>query len=235
MSFKGASMDMDDEPLLFQANRLGGEEEVDGGADALGQSGSSEEAGICRLLRVVGWVYSKPCTSGVVLGVVILLPCALFTYMLLYCPPLDIDLSYSAFEVNSHFSAERFDALTIAMKTQLGSWDRHRRDLDNSKSETLQELLVKELNRQGAFNRTDNKDMVSSTPHSGPLCAGVDQTRGDERTESDLVQGKTGKHKKSDLRAKEERPWGGNHSSLAQVQAQVCSQLLFAEPSHVED
>lgn len=85
--------------------------------------------------------------------VVFLLLCALFTYMLLYCPPLDIDLSYSAFKVHSHFCAERFDALTIAMKTQLGSRDRHRRDLDNSESETLQELLVKELNRQGAFNR----------------------------------------------------------------------------------
>lgn len=131
MSLTGASMDTDDEPLLFQANWPGGEEEeVDGGADALGQSGSSEEAEICGLWRAVGWVYSQPCTSGVVLGVVILLPCALFTYMLLYCPPLDIDLSYSAFEVHSHFSAERFDALTIAMKTQLGSWDRHRRDLE---------------------------------------------------------------------------------------------------------
>lgn len=110
--------------------------------------------------------------------------------MLLYCPPLDIDLSYSAFVVHSHFSADRFDALTIAMKTQLGSWERHSRDLDKSESETLQELLLKELNRQGAFNGTENKDMVSSTPHTDPLYAGVDQTRGDERTESDLVQGK---------------------------------------------
>lgn len=32
--------------------------------------------------------------------------------MLLYCPPLDIDPSYSAFEVNGH-SLERFNTLTI--------------------------------------------------------------------------------------------------------------------------
>lgn len=96
----------------------------------------------------VGWVYTQPWVSGVVLGVGVFLPCALSAYMFLYCPPLDIDLSYSAFEVHSHFSAERFDALTIAIKTQLGSWDRRRRDVDPYDSTALQELLLDMLGRQ---------------------------------------------------------------------------------------
>lgn len=223
MSLTGASMDMEDEPLLFQTN-WGGEEgeeeeeeEDDGGAHAAGQSCFSGEAEVFGLWRAVAWVYTQPCASGVVLGVVILLPCALFAYMLLYCPPLDIDLSYSAFEVHSHFSAERFDALTIAVKSQLGSWDRRRRDLDNSESEALRELLLEELGRQGVFNRTDNEGTRPSTPQSEPLHAGDDQRRGatagrDKRTAPDLGQGEMGKHKNSDLRAEEdvERSWDGN-------------------------
>uniref|UniRef100_A0A3B5A024 Dispatched RND transporter family member 3 n=1 Tax=Stegastes partitus TaxID=144197 RepID=A0A3B5A024_9TELE len=135
-------MDVDDEPLLFQTSWGGEEEEEeeqeeedDGAVHTTGQSCSSGDAGVCGLWRAVGWAYTQPWASGGILGVAVLLPCALFAYMLLYCPPLDIDLSYSAFEVHSHFSAERFDALTIAVKTQLGSWDRRRRDLDNIESE----------------------------------------------------------------------------------------------------
>lgn len=216
---------MEDEPLLFQTN-WGGEEgeeeeeeEEDGGAHAAGQSCSSGRVEVCGLWRSVAWVYTQPCASGVVLGVVIMLPCALFAYMLLYCPPLDIDLSYSAFEVHSHFSAERFDALTIAVKTQLGSWDRRRRDLDNSVSEALQELLLEELGRQGVFNRTDNEDTKSSTPQSEPLYAGDDQKRGatagrDKSTAPALGQGETGMYNNSDLRAEEdeERSLDGNSS-----------------------
>ncbi|GLD66831.1 protein dispatched homolog 3 isoform X1 [Lates japonicus] len=129
------------------------QEEEDGVAHIAGQSCWSGDAGVCGVWRVVGWVYTQPWASGVVLGVVILLPCALFAYMLLYCPPLDIDLSYSAFEVHSDFSAERFDALTIAVKTQLGSWDRRRRDLDNSESEALRDLQLEKLGRPGSVEQ----------------------------------------------------------------------------------
>ncbi|KAI3372432.1 hypothetical protein L3Q82_022919 [Scortum barcoo] len=224
-------MDVEDEPLLFQTS-WGGEEdeeveeveeegerqeEEDGGARAAGQSCFSGAAGVCGLWRAVGWVYTQPCASGGVIGVVVLLPCALFAYMLLYCPPLDIDLSYSAFEVHSHFSAERFDALTIAIKTELGSWDRRRRDLDNSESEALQELLLERLGRQGVFNRTDNEGTRSSASQSNPLHAGDYQKRGaaagrDESTTPDLGQEEKGKHKSSHHRAggDEERSWDGN-------------------------
>ncbi|KAM9360979.1 protein dispatched homolog 3 [Symphorus nematophorus] len=212
-------MDVEDEPLLFQTS-WGGEddeeedeeqEEEDRAAHAGEQGCFSGAAKVCGLWRAVGWVYTQPCASGVVLGVVVLLPCALFAYMLLYCPPLDIDLSYSAFEVHSHFSAERFDALTIAVKTQLGSWDRRRRDLDNSESEALQELLLEKLGRRGVFNRTDNEGTRSSTPQSEPLHAGDDQKRREKRTASDLGQEQTEKHKNSDHREEdEETSWDGN-------------------------
>uniref|UniRef100_A0A8C4HPX3 Dispatched RND transporter family member 3 n=1 Tax=Dicentrarchus labrax TaxID=13489 RepID=A0A8C4HPX3_DICLA len=218
-------MDVDDEPMLFQTSWGGEEEEEeeeeqeeeDGVAHAAGQSCFSGEAGVCGLWRAVGWVYTQPCASGMVLGVVVLLPCALFAYMLLYCPPLDIDLSYSAFEVHSHFSAERFDALAIAVKTQLGSWDRRRRDLDNSESDALRELLLERLGRQRVFNRTDNEGMVSYTPQNEPLHAGEDQKSGaaagrDKSTEPDLGQKEIEKHKNSHHRAdeNEDRSWDGN-------------------------
>ncbi|XP_028314353.1 protein dispatched homolog 3 [Gouania willdenowi] len=138
------------------------DEEV-GEASAAGHSCFSGDILVCGLWRVVGSVYTQPWASAVVLGAAILLPCALFAYMLLYCPPLDIDLSYSAFEVHSHFSAERFDALTIAIKTQLGSWDRRRRDLDNMASEALQDILLEELAEKGMLNRTGN-EFRRSTP-----------------------------------------------------------------------
>lgn len=66
--------------------------------------------------------YTLVYTSGVILGLITL---PLFDYMLLYCPPLDIDPSYSAFEAPSvTFPLNASMALTIAMKSQLGSWDR---------------------------------------------------------------------------------------------------------------
>ncbi|XP_040898585.1 protein dispatched homolog 3 [Toxotes jaculatrix] len=219
-------MEVEDEPLLFQTSwgreeeeeaEEEDKEEEDGVAHTAGQSCLSGDVGVCGLWRMVAWVYTQPWASGVVLGVVVLLPCALFAYMLLYCPPLDIDLSYSAFEVHSHFSAERFDALTIAVKTQLGSWDRRRRDLDNSESEALLELLLEKLGKQGVFNRTDNEDVRFSTHQNDPLQAADDQKAGaavstDKRTASDLGQKEMEKHKSSDYRAEEEeeRSWDRN-------------------------
>ncbi|XP_010792451.1 patched domain-containing protein 2 [Notothenia coriiceps] len=198
-------MDVEDEPLLFQTS-WGGEEDE----DEEEEDGVEHAAGWrCGLWRAVGWVYTQPWASGVVLGVVVSLPCALFAYMLLYCPPLDIDLSYSAFEVHSHFSAERFDALAIAVRTQLGSWDRRRRDVEDSESEALMELLLERLRGQEVFNRTDNEGVTSPAPQKALLQAAEDQRRGsavstDKSTVLDMGQDETGKHKDSNQTAEEE-------------------------------
>lgn len=189
-------MDVEEETLVFQNNcgeEEGNDEEDDRGVNASEQS--SQDTNLCGIWRVVAWIYTQPCASGVILGVITFLPCSLFAYMLLYCPPLDIDLSYSAFEVNSHFSAERFNALTIAMKSQLGAWDRQRRDLDNSKSEALRELLLRELNRQEVFNKTGKEELISPSTH-----AQNDQRRENNTTESDFGQGKIEKQNKSHLK-----------------------------------
>ncbi|KAG5840547.1 hypothetical protein ANANG_G00189940 [Anguilla anguilla] len=148
-------MESDDEPLLLQADwdleeDEGQEEEEEGNEEAGGQCGATaEDDGIGGVWGAVGWVYTQPWVSAVVLGVGVLLPCVLSVFMFLYCSPLDIDLSYSAFEVRSHSSAQRFDALTIALKTQLGSWDRHRRDVDDYASRGLRDLLLDRLSKAG--------------------------------------------------------------------------------------
>ncbi|XP_061762057.1 protein dispatched homolog 3 [Nerophis ophidion] len=127
---------MDDDETLLLDTSWGDDDDDE-------EEEEEEEVGVrraevpCGPWRAVAWVYTQPCASGVLTTIFVLLPCTLFAFMLLYCPPLDIDLSYSAFEVHSHFSAERFDALAIAVKTQLGSWDRQRRDADG---EDLQEI-----------------------------------------------------------------------------------------------
>jgi len=212
-------MDVEDEPLLFHTGwsceEEEEEEEADGEAHAAGQSCCSGTAGVCGIWRAVGWVYTKPWASGVVLGVAFLLPCVLFAYMLLYCPPLDIDLSYSAFEVHSHFSAERFDALTIAVKTQLGSWDRRRRDIDDIESEALQKLFLERLGRKGECNRAESEGMRSCTRQNSTLPPGDNKRRGaaahgNTRTEPDLSQEGIRKHNSTNPRSEEERLWDRN-------------------------
>ncbi|KAG7281287.1 hypothetical protein CRUP_030970 [Coryphaenoides rupestris] len=169
-------MDLEDDPLLFQTGWQVREEDeeqdeeepvVQAAAGALGCSGG---LGGCGLWSAVGCVYTRPWASGLVLGLGVLLPCALSAYMFLYCPPLDIDLSYSAFEVHSHFSAERFDALAIAVKTQLGSWERRRRDTDGrDAAEDFRDLLLE------AIRMRDRGVRSTSAP-------GVDPQREGNRT-----------------------------------------------------
>ncbi|XP_037114469.1 LOW QUALITY PROTEIN: protein dispatched homolog 3 [Syngnathus acus] len=153
-------MDEDDEELLFHASR-GGEEE---------EQVEDLRHGVVRgPWRAVAWIYTRPWASGVVLGGFALLPCTLFAFMLLYCPPLDIDLSYSAFEVHSHFSAERFDALAMAVKTQLGSWNRRRRASDGA--EALRELLMEKLGNNRTLRKASAKGDRGSShrrPRSAP-------------------------------------------------------------------
>ncbi|KAM9742834.1 protein dispatched homolog 3 isoform 1-T2 [Menidia menidia] len=206
-------MEVEDEPLLFHAGwgseeeEEDEEEEADGGARAAGRGCFSGSARPCGIWRGVGWVYTKPWASGVVLGVAFLLPCALFAYMLLYCPPLDIDLSYSAFEVHSHFSAERFDALTIAVKTQLGSWDRRRRDIDDMESEALQEILLEKLGRKGGVNGTDGEGVRGSSGQNSTSPAGHQQRRAAGRTGtgSDLSQEEAQRHSSTNRTAEDQK------------------------------
>ncbi|XP_042564100.1 protein dispatched homolog 3 [Clupea harengus] len=143
-------MEADDDPLLLETTGDLGEDgmqdEEDAEVDILSVRGRD---GLRGLWRAVGWVYTTPWASGVVLGVGFLLPFALSAWMFLRYPPLDIDLSYSAFEVRSHSSAQHFDSLAIAIKTQLGSWDRHRRNTDDYDSDILRDLLLAKLNMQG--------------------------------------------------------------------------------------
>lgn len=151
------AMDAEDEPLLLEPT--GGDLGEDGMPDEedpedteVTDSGVTIEGANDRpkgLWQVVGWVYTTPWASGVVLGLGFLLPFALSAYMFLCYLPLDIDLSYSAFEVRSHSSAQHFDSLTIALKTQLGAWDRHRRNADDYDSDILRDLLLAKLNMQG--------------------------------------------------------------------------------------
>ncbi|XP_022526845.2 protein dispatched homolog 3 [Astyanax mexicanus] len=178
-------MDSEDEPLLFQAVWDLGEfeeqaeeeedEEDEEEKEKEGCGGGVEGRGgqVCRgLWWAVGWVYTQPWASGAILVVGFLVPLALSAYMFLYCEPLDIDLSYSAFEVRSHSSAERFDALAIALKSQLGSWDRHRRDAEgfDFDSNALRDLLLLKLNRQAK----DSPQATNETKQPGGLsCAQV--------------------------------------------------------------
>ncbi|KAI5622080.1 protein dispatched-like 3 isoform X1, partial [Silurus asotus] len=161
-------MDSDDEPLLLQAmwdfseyeeqNDEEEKEACDEGVEVI------RREPVCRgLWWGVGWIYTRPWASGVVLFVGFLLPLTLSAYMFVYCEPLDIDLSYSAFEVRSHSSAERFDALTVALKSQLGSWDRHRRDAEgfDFDSNALRDFLLLKLNRQTKQAEVANQTQLS--------------------------------------------------------------------------
>ncbi|CAL8247658.1 unnamed protein product [Merluccius merluccius] len=181
-------MDLEDDPLLFQTSWRVGEEDEEEEQDEEGPAVHTAAGGLscsgalrgCGVWRVVGCVYTQPWASGLVLGLGVLLPCALSAYMFLYCPPLDIDLSYSAFEVHSHFSAERFDALTIAVKTQLGSWDRRRRGTDGGDTaEAFRELLLERLGRQGGAETVQPTHDGGACPTSAP---GKDSQGGGIRT-----------------------------------------------------
>lgn len=110
---------------------------------------------------MVGWINTPPWSRGVIAG--FLLPFTLSDYMFVYCEVLDIDLSYNTFEVRSHSSAERFDALTVALKSQLGSWDRHRRDAEgfDFESNALRDLLLLKLNRQEKQPAVTNQTRLS--------------------------------------------------------------------------
>lgn len=102
----------------------------------------------------LGWAFTNPCCAGLVLFLGCSIPMALSAFMFLYYPPLDIDISYNAFEIRNHEASQRFDALALALKSQFGSWGRNRRDLADFTSETLQRLISEQLQQLHLGNRS---------------------------------------------------------------------------------
>ncbi|TKC51007.1 hypothetical protein EI555_003151 [Monodon monoceros] len=104
--------------------------------------------------NTLGWAFTNPCCAGLVLFLGCSIPMALSAFMFLYYPPLDIDISYNAFEIRNHEASQRFDALALALKSQFGSWGRNRRDLADFTSETLQRLITEQLQQLQPGNRS---------------------------------------------------------------------------------
>ncbi|KAK9391923.1 patched domain-containing protein 2 [Crotalus adamanteus] len=94
---------------------------------------------------VVGWVFTNPYSASLILFLGCTIPAGLALTMFLHYPALDIDISYNAFEIRNHESSQRFDALTLALKSQFGLWGRSRRDLADFSSETLRRLIFEKL------------------------------------------------------------------------------------------
>lgn len=120
----------------------------------------------------LGWAFTNPCCAGLVLFLGCSIPMALSAFMFLYYPPLDIDISYNAFEIRNHEASQRFDALALALKSQFGSWGRNRRDLADFTSETLQRLISEQLQQLHLGNRSRRAARfprsVPGVPASGP-------------------------------------------------------------------
>ncbi|XP_038677732.1 protein dispatched homolog 3 isoform X2 [Scyliorhinus canicula] len=96
---------------------------------------------------VVGWIFTNPYCTALILVIGCIIPTILTVVMLMHCSALDIDISYNAFEIRNHVSSQRFDALTLALKSQFGSWGRNRRDLAEYTSATLEKLIIEELQK----------------------------------------------------------------------------------------
>uniref|UniRef100_A0A8C9P1L8 Dispatched RND transporter family member 3 n=1 Tax=Spermophilus dauricus TaxID=99837 RepID=A0A8C9P1L8_SPEDA len=116
----------------------------------------------------LGWAFTNPCCAGLVLFLGCSIPMALSAFMFLYYPPLDIDISYNAFEIRNHEASQRFDALALALKSQFGSWGRNRRDLADFTSETLQRLISEQLQQLHLSNRSRQ---AARAPRSVPAAA----------------------------------------------------------------
>uniref|UniRef100_I3MD95 Dispatched RND transporter family member 3 n=1 Tax=Ictidomys tridecemlineatus TaxID=43179 RepID=I3MD95_ICTTR len=116
----------------------------------------------------LGWAFTNPCCAGLVLFLGCSIPMALSAFMFLYYPPLDIDISYNAFEIRNHEASQRFDALALALKSQFGSWGRNRRDLADFTSETLQRLISEQLQQLHLGNRSRQ---AARAPRSVPAAA----------------------------------------------------------------
>nr|AAH70441.1 Ptchd2 protein [Mus musculus] len=121
----------------------------------------------------LGWAFTNPCCAGLVLFLGCSIPMVLSAFMFLYYPPLDIDISYNAFEIRNHEASQRFDALALALKSQFGSWGRNRRDLADFTSETLQRLISEQLQQLHLGNHSRP---ASRAPRSAPRDTVATQT-----------------------------------------------------------
>ncbi|XP_026053498.1 protein dispatched homolog 3-like [Carassius auratus] len=243
-------MDSEDEPLLLQGTwnlsefEEQEEEEKEEERDGETEQVNGEEQ-VCKgFWWALGWVYTQPWASGLVLAVGFLVPFALSAYMFLRCEPLDIDLSYSAFEVRSHASAEHFDALTIALKSQLGSWDRHRRDAEgfDLEANALRDLLLLMVNRKGKdvstqMNVTESAEILGQTEmeaHNDTRQFGNEKNNKMEEEKTDSVKpniavklnsSDTEDHRKPDSLLTRKRRFAGY--SYLQTQALWRIELVF--------
>ncbi|XP_032817859.2 protein dispatched homolog 3 [Petromyzon marinus] len=101
---------VNDRELRFGAKSRDGGDPGDAAASAAGEKGWS--------LRV-GRAYASPRVSACALALGVGVPLALAAAMFSLSPPLDLDLSYGAFEPRDQIALRRFDALASALRTQL--------------------------------------------------------------------------------------------------------------------
>ncbi|XP_068098467.1 protein dispatched homolog 3 isoform X2 [Hyperolius riggenbachi] len=147
----------------------------------------------CEFWNIVGWIFTNVYCAAFLLALGCLVPAILSIIMFLHYPTLDIDISYNAFEIRNHESSQRFDALTLALKSQFGTWGRNRRDVADFTSETLQRLIFEQLqqlhlnaSQQGGavrvkrsspwHNDTERTNVSASVP-STLLAPAVNQSR----------------------------------------------------------
>ncbi|XP_061422356.1 protein dispatched homolog 3 [Lethenteron reissneri] len=99
-----------DRELRFGAKSRDGRDPGDAAVSAARETGWS--------LRV-GRAYASPRVSACALALGVGVPLALAAAMFSLSPPLDLDLSYGAFEPRDQIALRRFDALASALRTQL--------------------------------------------------------------------------------------------------------------------
>ncbi|KAM4703396.1 protein dispatched homolog 3 [Rhinophrynus dorsalis] len=120
-----------------------------------------------RFWNIVGWIFTNTYCAIFLLALGSVVPVVLSVIMFLHYPTLDIDISYNAFEIRNHESSQRFDALTLSLKSQFGTWGRNRRDVAEFTSETLQRLIFEQL--QQLHLNTSQKGIILRAKRS-PTC-----------------------------------------------------------------
>nr|DBA16555.1 TPA: hypothetical protein GDO54_003936 [Pyxicephalus adspersus] len=122
----------------------------------------------CEFWNIVGWVFTNVYCAAFLLALGCLVPVVLSVIMFVHYPTLDIDISYNAFEIRNHHSSQRFDALTLALKSQFGTWGRNRRDVADFTSETLQRLIFEQL--QQLHLNASQQDGPVRVKRNSPWC-----------------------------------------------------------------
>ncbi|XP_063804768.1 protein dispatched homolog 3 isoform X2 [Pseudophryne corroboree] len=147
----------------------------------------------CEFWNIVGWIFTNVYCATFLLAFGCLVPVVLSVLMFVHYPTLDIDISYNAFEIRNHESSQRFDALTLALKSQFGTWGRNRRDVADFTSETLQRLMFEQLQqlhlnssqldspvrvrRDSLWHNTTVRTNHTATESSAPTFSAANQSR----------------------------------------------------------